>query len=47
MHIECYNLRNNECRPSDDERSFIGIWRTTEVELAIEKGCKILDVYEV
>ncbi|GFT84279.1 DNA_pol_B_2 domain-containing protein [Trichonephila clavipes] len=44
---ECYEIRNKECNHTDEERSFIGTWTTTEVKLAIQKGYEILNVYEV
>ena len=37
----------NECKHSDDERSFIGTWTTDEVNKALEKGYKVLKTYEV
>ena len=37
----------NKCEHTDDERSFIGIWTTDEVNKAIEKGYKVLKTYEV
>ncbi len=44
---QCYNIRNGECFHTDDERSITGFWCTTEIEKALEKGYKILDIYEV
>ncbi|GBN04849.1 hypothetical protein AVEN_1930-1 [Araneus ventricosus] len=44
---ECYEIRNKECSHTDDERSFIGTWTTTEVKLALHKGYQILNIYEV
>ncbi|XP_067676263.1 uncharacterized protein [Haliotis asinina] len=35
------------CRHTDEERSFIGTWCTPELQIALEKGYKILKVYEV
>ena len=37
----------NECKHTDDERSFIGTWTTDEVNKALEKGYKVLRTYEV
>jgi hypothetical protein len=37
---KCKNLR-------DDERALTGTWVLEEVRLAVEKGYKILDIYEV
>ena len=36
-----------DCTCNDDKRSIIGTWCTPEIELAIEKGYKILKIYEV
>ncbi|XP_067685645.1 uncharacterized protein [Haliotis asinina] len=35
------------CRHTDEERSFIGTWCTPELQIALEKGYKILKVYKV
>ena len=44
----CAETRNqNKCAHSDNERSFIGTWTTDEVRKAIEKGYKLLKIYEV
>ena len=44
----CTETRNqNKCEHSDNERSFIGTWTTDEVNLAIDKGYKVLRTYEV
>ena len=44
----CAETRNqNECKHTDDKRSFIGTWTTDEVNKAIEKGYKVLRTYEV
>ena len=44
----CAETRNqNKCEHSDNERSFIGTWTTDEVNLAIDKGYKVLRTYEV
>ena len=37
----------NECKHTDDERSFIGTWTTDEVNKALEKGYKVLRTCEV
>ena len=37
----------NECKHTDDERSFISTWTTDEINKAIEKGYKVLRTYEV
>ena len=44
----CAETRNqNECKHTDDERSFIGTWTTDEVNKAIKKGYKVIRTYEV
>ena len=44
----CAETRNqNNCSHDNNERSFIGTWTTDEVNKAISKGYKILNVYEV
>ena len=37
----------SSCTHSSDLRALIGTWSTEEIKLAIEKGYKILDIYEV
>ena len=44
----CTETRNqNECKHSDNKRSFIGTWTTDEVNKALEKGYKVIRTYEV
>ena len=44
----CAEMRNqNKCQHTDTQRSFIGTWTTDEVSKALEKGYKILRIYEV
>ena len=44
----CAETRNqNECKHTDNERSFIGTWTTDEVNPVIKKGYKLLKTYEV
>ena len=44
----CAETRNqNKCKHTDTQRSFIGTWTTDEVNKALEKGYKILRIYEV
>ena len=40
-------IRNTECFHTDDERMITGIWCTNEINKALEKGYKLLCVYEV
>ena len=40
-------MNQNECKHTDDERSFIGTWTTDEVNKSLEKGYKVLKTYEV
>ena len=37
----------SECRLSEEERSFWGTFTTIEVEKALEKGYKIVEIHEV
>ena len=37
----------NKCDHTDNEREFIGTWTTDEVSKAVDKGYKVIDVYEV
>ena len=44
----CAETRNqNNCEHTDNERSFIGTWTTDEINKALEKGYKVLRIYEV
>ena len=44
----CAETRNqNKCKHTDAQRSFLGTWTTDEVSKALEKGYKILRIYEV
>ena len=44
----CAETRNqNKCKHTDTQRSFIGTWTTDEVSKALDKGYKILRIYEV
>ena len=44
----CANTRNqNECNHTDTQRAFIGTFTTDEVSKAVDKGYKVLEVYEV
>ena len=44
----CAETRSqNKCQHNDTERSFIGTWITDEVNKALSKGYKILNVYEI
>jgi hypothetical protein len=44
---KCVVLNHRECQHTEENRSFTGTWASVEIEKAIEKGYKILDVYEV
>ena len=39
--------KQDKCKHSDDERSFIGTWCTNELNVALNKGYKIQKIYEV
>ena len=48
LPISCAVTRNQgKCEHDDKERSFTGTWTTDEVNKAISKGYKIINVYEV
>ena len=45
---QCYQNRNSDCtHNSHSERAITGLWTTTEMEKALEKGYKIDRIYEV
>ena len=35
------------CRHTDDQRAFVGTWCTPELEKALDKGYRLLSIYEV
>ena len=47
----CFKCMQNSisgvCRHSDDERSISGTWCSPELQVAIEKGYRVLKIYEV
>ena len=43
----CYDERNADCVHIDSERTITGLWTTTEIEKALEKGYKIVRIYDV
>ena len=43
----CYQLRNSDCTHSDSERAITGFWTTAELNKALEKGYKIVQIFEV
>ncbi|CAH1240719.1 Hypp6075 [Branchiostoma lanceolatum] len=44
----CATVRQQTpCHHSDDERTFVGTWASIELNLAVEHGYKILQIYEV
>ena len=43
---ECYSERNAECAHSDSERAITGLWTTAEMQKALEKGYKIIRIYD-
>ena len=46
--ISCAETKQKEkCQHSENERSFIGTWTSDEVNKALEKGYKIIKIYEV
>ena len=47
MCTKCFDEKCNHCTHNDEERALIGTWTTDEVSKALEKGYKIMDIYEV
>ena len=47
LYKQCVMDNSSECRHSEEERSFWGTFTTIEVEKALEKGYKILEIHEV
>lgn len=41
------NLQTTPCQHSDEERALTGTWCTVELNVAIEKGYRIAEIYEV
>jgi len=44
---ECYNERNADCTHTDSERAITCLWTTAEMKKALEKGYKIVKIYDV
>jgi hypothetical protein len=44
---KCFDEKCYTCTHTDEERSLIGTWTTDEVSKALEKGYKIIEIYEV
>jgi len=44
---KCYNERNADCTHTDSERAITGLWTTAEMEKALEKGYKIVKIYDI
>ena len=44
---KCFDEKYNDCTHSDDERAIIGAWTSDEISKAVEKGYKIMKIYEV
>ena len=42
-----FNFELDSCNHTESERSLEGVWTTTEVDMALEMGYKILDVFEI
>ena len=43
----CNEFKSSKCYHSDAERAITGFWTTSEIKKALEKGYKIMDIYEV
>jgi len=44
---KCFYEKCNNCTHTNEERSLIGTWTTDEVSKALEKGYKLMEIYEV
>ena len=44
---KCANNRIYNCKHSNEERAFVGTWCTEEVKVAVKKGYRIIEMYEV
>ena len=44
---KCFDEKCNDCTHNDSERALIGTWTTDKVSKALEKGYKIMEIYEV
>jgi len=44
---QCYEFKSWKCYHTDEERAITGFWTTVEIKKALEKGYKIMDIYEV
>ena len=44
---ECINYKTEKCKHSDEQRVLVGTWPTIEINKAIEKGYKLLKIYEL
>jgi len=44
---QCHEFKSSACQHTDAERSITGLWTTTEIKKALEKGYKIIEIYEV
>src|SRR5436190_19772438 len=45
--VKCFTEKNTSCTHSEAERAFSGTWTTIEINKALTKGYKLLEVYEV
>jgi len=43
----CHEFESSKCYHSDEERAITGFWTTVEIKKSLEKGYKIIDIYEV
>ena len=41
------NYQQTTCKHNDMERAFVGAWVTDELKMAISKGYKLLQIYEI
>jgi hypothetical protein len=43
----CAKSQTKKCKHNEEEKCLIGTWCTNEIQKALEKGYKILEIYEV
>ena len=44
---KCFKEKIQICNHTEDERCLIGTWTTIEVDKSLEKGYKLIEIYEI
>lgn len=47
LYLKCAEEKFRKCYYSENKRMITGTWATIEINKAIEKGCKIEEIYEI